>query len=205
MPSWLHPPCPSPVFLSFTASLLSPICLLYKPRSPAFSSILSTCVQLTPRFCCHFPDLSTWFVREWGAYEKTWENLLYYSWDKKGAEPEGKDLDLLYRHEGWVLTKRTRLLIQAVEMLKLGVEPLLLRIERSQLRWFTSDKDATWLHSYQMWTSEQELVMGRNGWTQMPVKSVFSSMGNGNCCLHGPTLYKLWWMDGWMDGCFKSH
>ncbi|KAK5888302.1 hypothetical protein CesoFtcFv8_016814 [Champsocephalus esox] len=64
---------------------------------------------------------------------------------------------LTYGHEGWVMTERTRSRIQAAEMgflrrvagvsLRdkvrssviregLGVEPLLLRVERSQLRWF---------------------------------------------------------------------
>ena len=64
---------------------------------------------------------------------------------------------LTYGHEGWVMTERTRLRIQAAEMgflrkvagvsLRdrvrssviregLGVEPLLLCVERSQLRWF---------------------------------------------------------------------
>ena len=64
---------------------------------------------------------------------------------------------LTYGHEGWVMTERTRSRIQSVEMgffrrvasvsLRdrvrssvirewLGVEPLLLCIERSQLRWF---------------------------------------------------------------------
>ncbi|KAL3045558.1 hypothetical protein OYC64_013764 [Pagothenia borchgrevinki] len=64
---------------------------------------------------------------------------------------------LTYGHEGWVMTERTRLRIQAAEMgflrrvagvsLRdkvrssviregLGVEPLLLRVEWSQLRWF---------------------------------------------------------------------
>ncbi|KAK5868011.1 hypothetical protein PBY51_012458 [Eleginops maclovinus] len=64
---------------------------------------------------------------------------------------------LTYGHEGWVMTERTRSRIQAAEMRflcrvagsslrdkvrssvireGLGVEPLLLRVERSQLRWF---------------------------------------------------------------------
>ena len=64
---------------------------------------------------------------------------------------------LTYGHEGWVLTERTRSRIQAAEIRflgrvagfslrdkvrssvireGLGVEPLLLRVERSQLRWF---------------------------------------------------------------------
>ncbi|XP_071059967.1 anamorsin isoform X1 [Pseudochaenichthys georgianus] len=64
---------------------------------------------------------------------------------------------LTYGHEGWVMTERTRSRIQAAEMgflrrvagvslrdkvrssdirERLGVEPLLLRVERSQLRWF---------------------------------------------------------------------
>ena len=64
---------------------------------------------------------------------------------------------LTYGHEGWVMTKRTRSRIQAAEMgflrrvagvsLRdrvrisaiqegLGVEPLILCVERSQLRWF---------------------------------------------------------------------
>ena len=64
---------------------------------------------------------------------------------------------LTYGHEGWVMTERTRSRIQAAEMgflrrvagvsLRdrvrslviregLGVEPLLLCVERSQLRWF---------------------------------------------------------------------
>ena len=65
---------------------------------------------------------------------------------------------LTYGHEGWVMTERTRSRIQAAEMgflrrvagvsLRdkvrgsviregLGVEPLLLRVGRSQLRWFS--------------------------------------------------------------------
>ena len=64
---------------------------------------------------------------------------------------------LTYGHEGWVMTERTRSRVQAAEMgflrrvagvslrdrvrssvirEELGVEPLLLRVERSQLRWF---------------------------------------------------------------------
>ena len=64
---------------------------------------------------------------------------------------------LTYGHEGWVMTERTRSRVQAAEMgflrrvagvsLRdrvrssviregLGVEPLLLCVERSQLRWF---------------------------------------------------------------------
>ena len=85
---------------------------------------------------------------------------------EEGAEPEGEALDLpaiyvptlTYGHELWVVTERTRTRIQAAKMSflrrvaglslrdkmrssdirrELGVEPLLLRVERSQLRWFT--------------------------------------------------------------------
>ncbi|WP_214636687.1 hypothetical protein, partial [Mycobacterium tuberculosis] len=64
---------------------------------------------------------------------------------------------LTYGHEGWVMTERTRSRVQAAEMSflrrvagvslrdrvrssaireELGLEPLLLYLERSQLRWF---------------------------------------------------------------------
>ena len=84
-------------------------------------------------------------------------------WGKESAEPEGKAFNLLdhlvttltYDREIWVVIKRTRSQIPAAEMgflcgvtglsliyrvkslalwRELGVEPLLLRIERSQLR-----------------------------------------------------------------------
>ncbi len=78
-------------------------------------------------------------------------------------------LSLTYGHEGWVMTERMRLGIQATEMGFLGrtasiflrdrvrssvicqefrVEPLFLCAERIQLRWFghlVSGKDASWL------------------------------------------------------------
>ncbi|KAI3373320.1 hypothetical protein L3Q82_006620 [Scortum barcoo] len=87
------------------------------------------------------------------------------SCSEEGAESKGEALDALpvnlpptltYGHELWVMTERTRSRIQAAEMSflrrvagrslrdrvrssvtreELGVEPLLLHIERSQLRW----------------------------------------------------------------------
>lgn len=84
--------------------------------------------------------------------------------DEERVGLQGKALSLLvyvltltYAHDLWVVNKRTRLKIQAAEMWllwrvawfslrdrlmssdtgrKLGVEPLLLAVKRSQLRWF---------------------------------------------------------------------
>ena len=71
---------------------------------------------------------------------------------------------LTYGHESWVMTKRVRLQVQASEMSflrriegvtlfnkvrsseirkSLNIEPLLLRIERSQLRWFGQESRMT--------------------------------------------------------------
>ncbi len=90
---------------------------------------------------------------------------LPYCCDKKGAKQKTKLTicwsifvpSLTYGHEEWVMTKRMRLWIQVAEMgllrrvasislrdkvrssvicKKLRVEPLLLCIQRSQLRWF---------------------------------------------------------------------
>ena len=84
---------------------------------------------------------------------------------KDAHSPQSKALDLpvdlvptlTYGHEGWVMTERTRSRVQAAEMSflrrvagvsltdrvrssaireELGLEPLLLCLERSQLRWF---------------------------------------------------------------------
>ncbi|TWW64601.1 hypothetical protein D4764_22G0002480 [Takifugu flavidus] len=59
-----------------------------------------------------------------------------------GKEPElvCEGPTLTYGHELWVMTERTRSRVQAAKMSsaireELGVEPLLLRVERNQMRW----------------------------------------------------------------------
>ena len=126
---------------------------------------------------------------------------------------------LTYGHELWVVTERMRSRIQAAEMSflcrvaglslrdrvrssdirrELGVEPLLLRVERGQLRWFG--------HLIRMPPGRLPLeVWGASG---SPRKSWKSLLGRGTsgipclaCCPHDPASDNRKKMDGWMDGC----
>ncbi len=139
---------------------------------------------------------------------------------------------LTYGHELWVMTERTRSRIQAAEMSflrrvagrslrdrvrssvtreELRVEPLLLHVERSQLRWLG--------HLYQMPPGRLPGKVDAGGTMSLgwpgkasgsPWKSWRKCLGRGksghpclDCCPRDPAPDKQKKMDGWMDGWMK--
>ena len=150
---------------------------------------------------------------------------------------------LTYGHEGWVMTERTRSRKQSAEMgfLRrvagislmdrvrssviregLGVEPLLLCIERSQLRWFWHLVRCYMVAS--LWRCSRYVQLGgghgvdqgsgggtisphwpgnalgspSQSWLMWPGKGKFGKPC-WNCYLRDPTSDKRMKMDGWMD------